>query len=101
MENNLISSHFYGKHGETIARPIVIKGIKKAVGKFNSWQGAARVYFDTATGEVWTMIYNSCGRVNSMGDTVFVVASKATHNMIGGLDTITMKSLRSSCEKFI
>jgi len=36
---------------------MTIKGIKKAVGEFNRWQGAARIYYDISDGHVWTNIY--------------------------------------------
>lgn len=36
---------------------IKIKGIKKAVGEYNKWEEQARIYFDKAGLEVWTVVY--------------------------------------------
>lgn len=35
------------------------KGLRKAVGKFNRWDGQARIYHDKSTGDTWTEVYPS------------------------------------------
>ncbi len=78
---------------------IKITGIKRAVGEFNRWQGAARIYLDTSTGEVWTKIYTAPNWETKYHDSAIVqVLSKSTYNMYGRGDKITMQSLRDMCE---
>lgn len=37
-----------------MAKAKKIKGIDKAIEKFNNWPATARIYLDTACGRVWT-----------------------------------------------
>jgi hypothetical protein len=79
---------------------IKITGIKKAVGDFNNWQGAARIYFDRSTGEVWTNIYTAPTWETIYHDpTIVQLASKATWVMTQRDNTITMAGLKILCEK--
>lgn len=79
---------------------VKITGIKKAVGEFNRWQGAARIYLDRSTGEVWTKIYTDPGWWDEYGDTAIIqVAGKATWSMWQRDDKITMEELRSLCAR--
>lgn len=34
------------------------KGLRKAAREFSKWNGPARIYHDTSTGEVWTNLYS-------------------------------------------
>ena len=75
-----------------------IKGVKKAVGEFNHWQGAARIYFDRSTGKVWTNVYTAPGWWDEYHDNAIVeVCSKATCSMCQRDDRITMDMLCSLC----
>lgn len=77
-----------------------IRGIKKAVGEFSHWQGAARIYFDRSTGEVWTNIYTSpCWWNEYHDDAIVQVASKSTWSMWERDDRITMEELRGLCAR--
>lgn len=79
-----------------------IKGIKTAVGDFNCWQGAARIYFDSQTGEVWTNVYAGPGEWNEYLDpSVVQIASKSTWSITSRDDRITMRTLRNLCEAAI
>lgn len=75
-------------------------GIKKAVSEYNHWQGAARVYLDRSTGEVWTKIYTAPGWWDEYHDPAITeVTSKATWSMWERDDRITMRELRDLCER--
>ena len=78
---------------------IKIKGLKKAVGEFNNWQGAARIYFDKENLSVETYVYSSPGSYQQFdADTIVEVAQKANSNMFERDDTITMLKLKELCE---
>lgn len=75
-----------------------IKGIRKAVGDFNNWQGAARIYFDKSTGEVWANVYTApCWWTEYHDVNIVEVYSKATYSMWERDNTITMKRLKQIC----
>lgn len=38
---------------------MMVMGIKSACNEFNSWEGAARIYYNKESNEVWTEIYHS------------------------------------------
>ena len=76
-----------------------IKGIKKAVGDFNNWQGAARTYFDKAGKTVWTNIYTGPEQWTEYPGDVVEVASKATYRMDERDDKITMARLTELCRE--
>lgn len=76
-----------------------IKGIKKAVGDFNKWQGAARIYFDKENLSVETYVYSSGGNFEEFNDNNIVeVAQKATHSILERDDKITMAELQTLCQ---
>ena len=76
-----------------------ITGIKKAVGTFNKWQGAARVYLDKSTGEVWTNIYTApCWWTEYRSEDITEVTSKATNSMWERDNITTMAELNNLCE---
>lgn len=79
------------------APAIKIKGLKKAVGTFNAWQGHARIAFDKADLTVWTeTLVNENDKVTYQADTITEVAVK---RMMQDRDnTITMKELQHLCE---
>lgn len=77
-----------------------ITGIKSAVGEYNHWQGAARVYLDLSTGEVWTKVYTAPCWYNDYHDSAIIeVTSKATWSMQERDNTITMRELWKLCEE--
>jgi len=76
---------------------IKIKGIRKAVGEFNKWQGAARVYFDPSTMSVWTNVYSGPGEEDCYDDPAITqIAQKATSRMDERDDRITMRQIREA-----
>lgn len=89
---------FYNNHkGDKLEADIKITGIRKAVGAFNSWQGAARVYFDPTDMRVWTNIYNSPGEEDHYDDPAITqIAQKATTRMDERDDRITMRQIREA-----
>lgn len=89
---------FYNAHKEDKAMENVkITGIRKAVGDFNDWQGAARVYFDPTDMSVWTNVYGGPGEENHYDDPAITqIAQKATNRMDERDDTITMRRLREA-----
>ena len=77
-----------------------IKGVKKAVGDFNNWQGAARVYFDMDELKVWTNIYEGPGSWDDYHDNAIVeVYSKATFSILERDNEISMRDLQLLCEE--
>ena len=79
-----------------------LKGIKKAVGDFNHWQGCAVIMVDTSDGEVWCDIFSSGNSWKQYhSDTVHKVISKATSQMMERDDTTTMKEVKQlATERF-
>lgn len=76
-----------------------ITGIKKAVGEFNNWQGAARIYFDKSTGKVWTDVYTApCWWSEYHDANIVEVYSKATFSMCERDNKMSMAELRTICE---
>lgn len=54
-----------------------IKGLKKAVGDFNHWQGHAIVMYDKADGHVWTDVFASSNEeINYHSDSIIAIESK-------------------------
>jgi len=71
-----------------------IKGLKKAVGDFNNWQGTAIVYYDRSDEKVWTNIYEGSGNWDEYPDQNIVqILSKATNSILGRDDKTTMRQL--------
>ena len=89
---------FYNNHkGDKPEADIKITGIRKAVGAFNSWQGAARVYFDPSDMSVWTNVYGGPGEEDRYDDPAITqIAQKATNRMDERDDTITMRQIRET-----
>lgn len=87
---------FYDDHrDETIQHKIDISGIRKSVGIYNNWQGAARIYFDPSDNSVWTKIYNSPNEWDQYHDKdIIEIASKATQRMDERDNQITMRKIR-------
>ena len=76
---------------------IKITGIRKAVGDFNKWQGAARIYFDPTDMSVWTNVYGGPGEEDHYDDPAITqIIQKATNRMDERDDTITMRRLREA-----
>lgn len=81
---------------------IKITGIKSAVGDFNNWQGAARVYFDTLALKVWTNVYDGPGQWDDYHDAnVVEILSKATNNMLERDDKTSMYQLKKLCAEWL
>ena len=81
---------------------IKITGIKSAVGDFNKWQGAARVYFDTLALKVWTNVYNGPGEWDDYHSAdVVEILSKATNNMLERDDKTSMYQLKKLCVEWL
>lgn len=89
---------FYNDHhGETNHKKVNIKGIRKAVGVFNDWQGATRVYFDPSDTSVWTKVYASPGEWDRYEDSKIIqIAQKATNRIDERDNTITMRQIREA-----
>ncbi len=87
---------FYNDHrDETTQKKVNISGIRKAVGTFNDWQGAARVYFDPSDISVWTKTYAGPGEWDRYKDpNIIQIAQKATNRMDERDNTITMREIR-------
>jgi len=73
---------------------VKIKGLKKAVGDFNNWQGAATVYLDKKEMKVWTNVYTNGGDWDDYHDQNIVqVLSKATNSILERDNKTTMRQL--------
>lgn len=71
---------------------IKFTGIKSAVGDFNHWTGAAAVYLNRDTGEVWTNVYADGADqvIYRDADVVELIAKRSlTHDW----DTVTMQQI--------
>jgi hypothetical protein len=76
---------------------IKITGIRNAVGEFNKWQGAARVYFDPSDMSVWTNVYSGPGEEDRYDDPAITqIAQKATNRMDERDGRITMRQIREA-----
>lgn len=82
------------KHEEPAVK---IKGLKKAVGEFNNWQGAARIYFDKDTKEVWTNVYASENEWDQYNDRNIVQVHEKL-SLAQNRDKTSMKELQHICE---
>lgn len=81
---------------------IKITGIRKAVGAFNDWQGAARVYFDPSDMSVETYVYEGPGSYEEFDNPKIVeIAQKATNRMDERDDRITMRQVRETVAEVI
>lgn len=79
-----------------------ITGIRKAVGEFNNWQGAARVYFDPSDMSVWTNVYEGPGSYEEFDNPKIVeIAQKSTNRMDERDDRITMRQIRETVAEVI
>lgn len=87
---------FYNAHKDDEPKEkLKIVGIRKAVGVFNAWQGAARIYFDLSDTSVWTKTYVGPDEWNYYKDPEIVqIAQKATNRMDERDNTITMREIR-------
>ncbi len=94
---------FYNAHKEDKAMENVkITGIRKAVGDFNDWQGAARVYFDPTDMSVETYVYEGPGSYEEFDDPKIVeIAQKATNRLDERDDRITMRQIREAVAEVI
>lgn len=94
---------FYNDHKEdTPMEQLKITGIRKAVGDFNNWQGAARVYFDPTDMSVWTNVYGGPGEENHYDDPAITqIAQKATTRMDERDDRITMRQIREAVAEVV
>ena len=91
---------FYNTHKDDKPKEkLKIVGIRKAVGTFNNWQGAAKVYFDSSDTSVWTKTYASPGEWNRyMDPRITQIAQKATNRMDERDNKITMREIRELIE---
>ena len=94
---------FYNNHKEdTPMKNIKITGIRKAVGAFNDWQGAARVYFDPSDMSVETYVYEGSGSYEEFDNPKIVeIAQKATKRIDERDDRITMRQIREAVAEVI
>lgn len=78
---------------------LAISGLKTAVGDFNSWQGAARVYFDKSVLTVWTNVDEGPGSFDDYkSEQIVEVYQKATSDIRERDNRVTMYELRNVCE---
>ena len=85
---------FHNDHKEDKAtEKIKIKGIRKAVGDFNNWQGAAQVYFNPSNMSVWT---NIGPKAHYDDPAITQIAQKATTRIDERDDRITMRKIREA-----
>lgn len=81
---------------------IKITGIRNAVGDFNRWQGAARIYFDPTDMSVETYVYEGPGSYEEFDNPKIVeIAQKATTRMDERDDRITMRQVRETVAEII
>lgn len=73
-------------------------GLKKAVGEYNHWSEAARVYYDRATGEIMVFVYPSlCSFQQFDNASVIEVMSKS--NLIA--HKTSMRELKERIEEYV
>ncbi len=93
---------FWDENGGKEMIDVNIKGVKSAVGDFNKWQGAARIYFDNLALKAWTNVYTSPGSYDDYHDNNIVeIFSKATNNMAERDLKITMIQLKEMCAEWL
>lgn len=83
---------------------IKITGVKKAVGEFNQWQGAARIYFNKKKLSVETILYSNseeASRYQYGQEEIVEVIQKATHDIQERDNRITMHQLQELCENML
>jgi len=87
---------FYNMHKDDKPKEkLKIIGIRKAVGFFNDWQGAARVYFDLSNTSVWTETYVGPNEWNYYKDPkITQIAQKAINRLDERDNKITMREIR-------
>lgn len=73
-----------------------LKGIKKAVGDFNRWNGTAEVWYNKELDTIWTNTHTGQGYFEYPGqeDEVIRIVSKG-HTMASGSDQTSMAKLRA------
>lgn len=100
--NALKLCKFWDENKEEEEMEIKIAGVKSAVGDFNNWQGAARIYFDRSDEKVWTNIYAGPGQWDDYhDDNVVKILSKATNNMLERDDKTSMYQVKKLCAEAI
>lgn len=81
-------------------RPKVkLAGVKKAVGDFNGWQGAARVYLDRDNLCVWTTIYSDGNSWTEHESDVVEIYNKL--HMSDNCKKTTMREIQEAAEQYI
>lgn len=83
---------------------IKITGVKKAVGEFNQWSGAARVYFNKKELKVWTILYSNPEEVRRYQygqEEIVEVIQKTTNDTQERDNRITMYQLQELCENIL
>lgn len=72
-----------------------MKGIKKAVGDYNSWIGHAKIMCDTKANEVWTDVFAGCQEWKEYHDkNIIILVSKV--RLQDNWDKTTIKEVECS-----
>ena len=89
-----------GQPQPTKIRPkIKLKGVKKAVGEFNNWQGPARIYLDRDNLSVWTVVYTDGNSWTEHDGDVVEIYNKL--HMSDNCNKTTMREVQEAAEQYI
>lgn len=90
-----LQQFYRAQQNEPPVPKLKLAGIRKAVGVFNHWQGAARVYFDPSDMSVWTITYSGPRQWDQYHDPkIQQIAQKATVRMNERDDQISMRQIQ-------
>lgn len=90
-----LQQFYQSQQNERPVPKLKIAGIRKAVGAFNRWQGAARVYFDLGDMSVWTITYSGPRQWDQYHDPkIQQIAQKATVRMDERDNQLSMRKIQ-------
>lgn len=85
------------KNPKLLNADIKIKGLRKAVGEFNRWEDAARIYFDREDLSVEVFVYTDLNNWEDFRDYDVVEVHNKGSFAFGTEGEISMKSLKQKC----
>lgn len=87
-----VNSRLRTEEGEAIGN-LKIKGLKKAVGNFNDWQGHAVIFYDKQERKAWTEVYASSNSWSEYHDDA-VVSLHQKDDFLGRDNKTSMREIK-------
>lgn len=78
---------------DEVVENLKIKGLKKAVGDFNDWQGHAVIFYDKEDRKAWTEVYASSNSWSEYNDDA-VVTIHQKDDFLGRDNKTTMREIK-------